>query len=184
MRKIIVFNNITLDGYFSGLNGEIDWAIRDEEVAEYSRQGQGSVDTFVFGRVTYDMLASFWPTPAGKSANPVFADALNNTPKIVFSKKLKKADWQKTEVMHDLEKAKIQKLKQSPGANMMIFGSGSIVNQLSNLALIDEYQLVLNPVVLGKGVPMFKSLKDKVALKLINTKNFNSGIVLLQYQVH
>lgn len=147
MRKIIVFENVTLDGFMAGPNGEIDWAIPDDEVTQNSQQGQDSVDMFLFGRVTYDMMASFWPTPAGKSAKRVFADALNNIPKIVFSKTLKQADWQHTEVIEELSRDAILQLKQQPGQAMMIFGSGTIVHQLANLGLIDEYQL-MDP---GKG---------------------------------
>jgi dihydrofolate reductase len=183
MRKIIVFENVTLDGFMAGPDGELDWAIRDDEVTQNSQEGNDSIDTFLFGRVTYDMMASFWPTPMGKSANPVFADALNNTPKIVFSTTLKKADWQNTEVMKELTKEEILKLKQQPGKNMMIFGSGALVEQLTKLRLIDEYQLMLNPVVLGKGMPLFKNTTDRMNLTLVQTKTFKSGLVLLQYQL-
>ena len=110
MRKIIVFENVTLDGFMAGPNGELDWAIQDDEVTQNSKEGNDSVDTFLFGRVTYEMMASFWPTPMGKSINPVFADALNNTPKIVFSTTLKNADWQNTEVAQELTKEEILKL--------------------------------------------------------------------------
>src|SRR5437764_9022932 len=137
---------------------------------------------FVFGRVTYDMMASFWPTPAAKSANPVFAEVLNNSGKLVFSRTLKKADWQNTEVIGELTKDEILKLKQQPGKDMMIFGSGTIVTQLTKLGLIDEYQLMVNPVILGKGKPLFKDMQGRINLKLVNTKRFRSGIVLLQYQ--
>ena len=182
MRKIIVFENVTLDGFMAGPDGELDWAVRDDEVTQNSKEGNDSIDTFLFGRVTYDMMASFWPTPIGKSANPVFADALNNTPKIVFSTTLKKADWQNTEVAQALTKDEILKLKQLPGKNMMIFGSGTLVEQLTKLGLIDEYQLMLNPIVLGKGRPLFKDTTDRMNLTLVKTKTFKSGIVLLQYQ--
>jgi dihydrofolate reductase len=182
MRKIIVFENVTLDGFMAGPNGEIDWAIHDDEVTQSSQEGRDSTDLFLFGRVTYDMMASFWPTPAGKSANPVFAEVLNNTPKIVFSTTLTKADWQNTEVMKAIHKDELLKLKQRSGKNMMIFGSGTIVNQLTKLGLIDEYQLMVNPVVLGTGQPLFKDIPAKINLKLVKTKTFNNGIVLLQYQ--
>lgn len=182
MRKIIVFENVTLDGFMAGPNGEIDWAIRDDEVTQYSKEGHDSVDMFLFGRVTYDMMASFWPTPAGQSANPVFAEFLNTSPKIVFSTTLKKADWQNAEVVKELTNEEILKLKQQPGKNMMIFGSGTIVEQLTKLGLIDEYQLMVNPVILGKGKPLFENITDKINLKLVKTKTFKSGIVLLQYQ--
>lgn len=183
MRKIIVFENVTLDGFMSGPNGELDWAIRDDEVTQYSKEGQASTDMFLFGRVTYEMMASFWPTPAGESTNPVFAEFLNNTPKIVFSTTLQTADWQNTEVSNELNKDEILKLKQLHGENMMIFGSGTIVEQLTNLGLIDEYQLMINPVILGKGKSLFKDIKDRINMKLVKTKTFSNGIVLLQYQM-
>lgn len=182
MRKIIVFNNVTLDGFMAGTNGELDWAIRDEEMTEYAKEGQGSTDTFLFGRVTYEMMASFWPTPAGKAMNPLYANQLNNAPKFVFSKTLKKADWENTSVVQDIHKEDILRMKQLPGKDMMIFGSGTIVEQLTNLGLIDEYQLLVNPVILGKGKPLFKDIKDGMKLKLVKTKTFNNGIVLFQYQ--
>ena len=182
MRKILVFENVTLDGFMSGPDGEIDWAVRDDEVTEYSKEGHDSTDMFLFGRVTYDMMASFWPTPMGKSANPVFAEVLNNTPKIVFSTTLKKADWQKTEVAQEITKEEILKLKQLPGKNMMIFGSGTLVEQLTKLGLIDEYQLMMNPIVLGKGKPLFKNITDRMNLTLVNARTFKSGIVLLHYR--
>jgi len=118
----------------------------------------------------------------GKSANPVFAEVLNNTPKIVFSRTLKNADWQKTEVVQEITKEEILKLKQQPGKNMMIFGSGTLVEQLTKLGLIDEYQLMMNPIVLGKGKPLFKNITDRMNLTLVNARTFKSGIVLLQYQ--
>ena len=183
MRKIIVFENVTLDGFMAGPNGEIDWAIRDDEVTQYSKEGEGSTDMFLFGRVTYEMMASFWPTPAGKSANPVFAEVLNNSPKIVFSSTLEKADWQNTGVVKELNKEEILKMKQQPGKNMMIFGSGTLVEQLANLGLIDEYQLMVNPVILGKGKSLFKDIKERINMKLVKTKTFSNGIVLLQYQM-
>src|SRR6266581_6735367 len=182
MRKIIVFDNVTLDGFMAGPNGELDWAIRDDEITQYTKDGQDSTDTFLFGRMTYEMMASFWPTPAAESMNPVYANLLNNAPKIVFSKTLEKAEWKNTRVVKELNKEEILKMKQQPGKNMMIFGSGTIVEQLSNLGLIDEYQLMVNPVILGKGKPFFKDIKDRINLKLVKTKMFSNGIVLLQYQ--
>lgn len=181
MRKILTFENVTLDGFMAGPNGELDWAVRDDEITEYSKEGNDSVDTFLFGRVTYDMMASFWPTPMGKSANPVFAEALNNAPKLVFSTTLKTANWQNTEVAREITQEKILALKQLPGKNMMIFGSGTLVAQLTKLGLIDEYHLMMNPVVLGKGMPLFKGITDRINLTLVQTRTFKNGIVLLKY---
>jgi dihydrofolate reductase len=182
MRKIIVFENITLDGFMSGLKGETDWAIRDKEVTQLATTGKNSVDMFLFGRVTYDLMAGFWPTAAGKAANQIFADLLNNTPKIVFSKTLKTANWENTKVINEISKEEVRKMKQSEGYDMMIFGSGTIVGELTNLGLVDEYQLMVNPVILGKGIPLFKDVKKKINLKLVKTKIFKNGIVLNYYQ--
>jgi len=182
MPEILVFENITLDGFMSGPNGEIDWAIRDDEVTQLSREGQGSVGLFLFGRVTYAMMASFWPTPAGKSANPVFAQVLNETPKIAVSRTLTKADWQNTEIMNGLHRDRLLGLKQGQGPNIMIFGSGTIVNQLSALGLIDEYQLIVNPVVLGSGQRLFKDTREAMNLELVGTRTFKSGLVFLRYR--
>jgi dihydrofolate reductase len=182
MRKIIVFENVTLNGMMAGPKGEIDWVIQDVEVTEYSREEGDTIDTFVFGRVTYDMMAMFWPTPAGKSANPVFAKALNNAQKIVFSRTLKKAEWQPAEVIPEIDKDKVMKEKERPFKDIMIFGSRSIVNQLAGLGLIDEYQLMVNPVVMGKGIPLFDKTLDKINLKLVRSRTFKSGLELLVYQ--
>lgn len=127
-------------------------------------------------------MASFWPTPAGKSTNPVLADVLNTASKKVFSRTLQKADWHNTEVVKELDKDEILKLKQQPGQNMMIFGSGTLVQQLTNLGLIDEYQLIVNPVILGKGKPLFSNIKNRRNLTLVHTRTFKSGVVLLQYR--
>lgn len=182
MRKIIVFENVTVDGFMAGPDGDIDWAIRDDEVTQNSREGQEVTDLFMFGRITYDMMASFWPTPVAQSINPVFANALNNTPKIVFSRTMGKPDWQHTTVLKELTTEEILHIKQEPGNNIMIFGSGSLVEQLTNLGLIDEYHLMVNPVLLGKGKPLFNNVRNRLNLKLFNTRTFRSGIVLLQYQ--
>ncbi|MHC1785177.1 MAG: dihydrofolate reductase family protein [Anaerolineaceae bacterium] len=156
MRKIIVFNHVTLDGFFAGPNGELDWPVKDDgESTEFAREGQGEADTFIFGRVTYEMMAGYWPTPAAIAQNPVFANALNNNAKIVFSKTLTKTGWANTQLWHEINREEILKLKALPGKNMLIFGSGTIVQQLTALGLIDEYQLILNPLVLGKGKPLF-----------------------------
>src|SRR5712691_1815762 len=109
MRKIIVFENVTLDGFMAGPNGELDWAIQDDEITQSSKEGQDSTDMFLFGRVTYEMMASFWPTPAGKSANPVLAEVLNNSPKSLLSTTLQTADWQNTEVSNELTKDELLK---------------------------------------------------------------------------
>ena len=127
-------------------------------------------------------MAGFWPTPAADAVNPVFANILNNTPKIVFSRTLERADWKFTRLVRELHKEEILGWKQQPGKNMMVFGSGTIVQELTNLGLLDEYQLMVNPVILAKGKPLFNDIKDRINLKLLDTKTFSSGFILLKYQ--
>ena len=182
MRKIMVFENISLDGLMAGPNGEIDWAVRDDEVTQLSRQGQDATDLFMFGRVTYDMMASFWPTPAGEAANPTFAGILNDATKIAFSRTLKAAGWQNTELLSELNKDRILDLKARPGKGIMIFGSASIVDQLSTLGLIDEFQLILNPVILGRGKRLFGDAAGRLNLELADVRTFESGLIYLRYR--
>lgn len=182
MRKIIVFENVTLDGMMSGPNGEIDWATRDDELTDLTRGGQASTGLFLFGRVTYDMMAGFWPTPAAMDANPTFARILNTSAKLVFSRTMKSAAWQNTTLSSDLTADRVTGLKQQPGDSIMIFGSGSIVDQLSALGLVDEYQLVVNPVVLGSGRRLFGPTAGSTKLELLDSRTFKSGLVFLRYR--
>ncbi len=182
MREIIVFENMTLDGFMAGPKGEIDWAIQDNEVTTLARQGQGPVATFLFGRVTYDMMSSFWPTPAAEAANPTFAGILNSSPKVAFSRTLKSAGWKGTRLLDNLNKDAILALKGESGGNIMIFGSASVVKQIAALGLVDEYQLLVNPVVLGAGLRLFDDSAGKANLQLADSRTFKSGIVFLRYR--
>jgi dihydrofolate reductase len=180
MRKIIVFENYSLDGFIAGPEGELHWTVRDDEVTQMSQEGEQSKDLFLFGRKTYEMMAGFWPTPAGQAANPVFAEILTTTPKIVISSTLNNPGWKNTTVVNEISREKILRVKQEPGKNIMIFGSISVVQQLAGMKLIDEYQLLVNPVVLGKGKPLFPE-DQKQSMKLLSTRTFKSGIVMLTY---
>ncbi len=182
MRKIIVFENVSLDGMMSGPNGDIDWAMRDDELTDLTRGNQPATGLFVFGRVTYDMMAAFWPTPAAMDASPTFARILNASAKLVFSRTMKRAAWQNTAVASDLTGDMVTSLKQQPGDSIMIFGSASIVDQLSVLGLVDEYQLVVNPVVLGSGRPLFGPGAGGTRLALLDSRTFKSGLVFLRYR--
>lgn len=182
MRKIIVFENVTVDGFMSGPNGEIDWALRDEEITEYTTKGQDSTGEFLFGRVTYQMMASFWPTPAAQAVNATYANILNSSPKYVISTSIEKADWQNTTVISELTSERITQLKEQDGKDILIFGSGTIVDQLTNLGLVDEFQLMVTPIILGKGKPLFKDLKSSVKLTLVEIHQFKNGVVFLQYR--
>jgi dihydrofolate reductase len=182
MRKLSVFNLVTLDGYFSGEGGDISWHRVDPEFQEYAEKNATSGNTLLFGRVTYELMASYWPSPDSLKTDPIIAQGMNSSPKIVFSRTLKKADWANTRLVKDDLLGEVRKLKQQFGKDLTILGSGSIVAQLAQARLIDEYQILLNPVVLGKGKTMFEGVEGKPTLKLTSTCSFGNGNVLLCYE--
>jgi len=183
MRKLLVFNHVTLDGYFVDMNGDMSWAHKDD--AEWNAFVAGNASgggQLIFGRVTYDLMAGFWPTPFAIENMPVVAAGMNSMPKVVFSRTLDQASWNNTRLVKGDLAAEIRKLKREPGEGMVILGSGSIVAQLAQEGLIDEYQIVVNPVVLGAGKTMFEGVKEKLNLKLTRTRAFGNGNVLLCYE--
>jgi len=182
MRKLLVFNLVTLDGYFEGLNRDISWHNVDEEFNEYAVDMLNSVDTLIFGRVTYELMAGYWPTTDAINDDPIVAAKMNALPKIVFSKTLKKADWNNTKLMTDVVPKEIERMKQASGKDMMILGSGGIMSEFANRGLIDGYGIMVNPLVLGAGKPLFTGIKDRLTLKLTKTRTFGNGNVLLYYQ--
>jgi dihydrofolate reductase len=127
-------------------------------------------------------MASFWPTPAARERAPLVADGMNNMPKIVFSRTLRQASWKNTTLVKGDLAAEVRKMKNEPGPDMVILGSGSIVSQLAQAGLIDELQIALNAIVLGKGRTLFEGVKDKIALKLTKTRAFGNGNVVLYYE--
>jgi len=183
MRKIIVSNYVTLDGFFAGPKGEIDWFVWDDETVSSSKELMASIDTILFGRVTYELMAGYWPTASPPAEDPGIINFMNNSPKIVFSRSLAKPDWNNTHVVKEINQDEVRKMKQGSGRDMVIYGSGSIVSTLTRWGLIDEYLLFVNPVVLGSGKPMFIGMQNKVDLKLLGTRAFQCGVVLLRYQL-
>ena len=185
MRKLVVFNQVTLDGYFAGMNGDISWAHKDNTDAEWNAfvadnaSGGGQL---LFGRITYELMASYWPTPLAIKNDPVVAERMNNLPKVVFSRTLDQPSWNNTKLVKGAVAAEVRKMKKEPGEGMAILGSGSIVSQLAQEGLIDEYQVVVNPIVLGKGRTMFDGIKTMLTLKLTRTRTFGNGNVLLCYE--
>jgi dihydrofolate reductase len=177
-----VFNLVTLDGYISGSGGDISWHRVDTEFQEYAEKNSTSGNTLLFGRVTYELLASYWQSSEALKDDPVVAKGMNSSPKIVFSRTLKKADWANTRLVTNDLLGEIRKLKQQSGKDLIIIGSGSIVSQLAQAGLIDEYQLLLNPVVLGKGKSMFEGVESRLTLELTRTRTFGNGNVLLCYE--
>jgi dihydrofolate reductase len=186
MRKVILSNMVTLDGFFEGPNKELDWHIVDEEFNQYANDLLSNVDALLFGRVTYQLMADYWPAAATNPSTPKsdveIADKMNNLPKIVFSKTLQEVKWNNSRLVKDNIAEEISKMKQQPGKDMVIFGSGSIVSTLMQHGLIDEYRIIMNPIVLGKGNSLFKGIKDKHNLKLLKTKVLGSGVVILYYE--
>jgi len=182
MRKVGVFNFITLNGYFKGPKGDISWHKHGAEENEYAVEMLKAGSTLLFGRVTYEMMASYWPTPIAIKNDPIMAGGMNNADKIVFSRTLKKVEWNNTRLVTDNIAEEIQKMKRMPGKDMTLLGSGTIVNQFAEQGLIDEYQIMVDPVVIGDGTPIFKDIKHKLDLKLTATRTFKSGVVLLCYQ--
>ncbi|MBV9230106.1 MAG: dihydrofolate reductase family protein [Chloroflexi bacterium] len=186
MRKVISFMHVSLDSFTTGPNGELEWAIVNEELYSYIDGLFRTVDTALYGRVTYHGMESYWPTvltdPNASPHDLKHARWVENVSKIVFSRTLEKVEWKNTRLVKDHIAEEISKLKREPGGDMMIFGSPSLTHTFMHLGLIDEYRLFLNPIVLGGGIPLFKSIKYSMPLKLVEAKVFHSGVVDLHYQ--
>jgi dihydrofolate reductase len=181
MRKLIFFMLTSLDGYFEGPESDINWHNVDEEFNEFAIEQLDSVDMLLFGRVTYEMMASYWPTPQAIKDDPGVAGKMNSLPKIVFSKTLSTAAWQNTRLIKDNFSAETSRLKQQPGKDMIIFGSSDLAVSLIEYNLVDEFRIMVNPVVLGGGKTLFHGVQNKLELKLLKTRQFKSGNVLLYY---
>jgi dihydrofolate reductase len=181
MRRVIFQMLVTLDGYYEGPNREIDWHNVDAEFNEVAIDFLNSVDVLLFGRVTYELMARYWPTPAATTNDPIVAHKMNSLPKIVFSRTLQKAEWKNTRLVKDNIVEEIAKLKREPGKDLAIFGSSDLVLTLMKSDLIDEYRIIVNPVVLGGGKPLFKGIAGRLNLRLLRATTFGSGNVMLCY---
>lgn len=182
MRKLHVFDNITLDGFFTDAKGDMSWAHRqDDEWTAFSSSNASGGGELLFGRVTYEMMAGFWPTPQAAQMMPVVAAAMNAMHKTVFSRTLRTVSWQNTTLHSGDLVSEVKQLKGQPGPDIVILGSGTLVSQLTEARLIDEYQIVVNPIVLGTGRTLFESVSDRVGLKLTKTRTFQNGNVVLWY---
>ncbi len=182
MRKLIVFNLVTVDGYFAGEGGDISWHMVDEEFQELAMQASNSGNILLFGRVTYQLMAGFWPTPEAIRDDPVVAAGMNRAEKIVFSRTLDQAEWHNTRLVKKGMVAEVRRLKEQAVKDLTVLGSGSIVAQLAEEGLIDEYNILVNPVALGQGKSMFAGVRERVNLRLIDTRVFGNGNVLLRYE--
>ena len=182
MRKLIAFNQISLDGFFVDINGDMSWAHKNRDDADWNAFVAGNASgggAMLFGRITYELMASYWPTPMAMQNDPIVAKQMNASPKVVFSTTLKSPAWSNTRLVRGELEAEVRKMKAEPGGHIAILGSGTIVSQLTRERLIDEYQIVVNPIVLGKGRTMFDGIEGQVNLKLASTRIFGNGNVLL-----
>ena len=180
MRQLIFSMNISLDGY-----ADHTVAIVDDELHENASDLLDTVDIILFGRVTYQLMESYWPhahnDPSATKSMIEFADKINAKPKIVFSRTLQKAEWNNTRLVKDHIVEKVVKLKQQPGKNLSL-GGISICQEFMRLGMVDEYWLLVQPVIVGKGKRLFERLQNQINLKLVDTKTFNSGVVVLHYR--
>lgn len=190
MRKVIMFNRVSVDGFFAGPNGEIDWFIVDPELDE-ALHPMGHPDTVLpdmvlLGRVTYQLFESYWPKvaadPSATKEERIIADELNQMTKVVFSKTLKEVSWENTKLVKGDVTKEVSSLKQGKGSDILIFGSGTIVQQLTAGGLIDEYLFAVTPVILGAGKSLFNGVKKR-ELELLEARSFKSGNVLLHYKI-
>ena len=187
MRQIKVFNNISLDGYFVDQHGGMSWAHKSMSDPEFhafvQNNAEGNDSELLFGRITYEMMASFWPSQFAIENNPVVAKGMNSRTKHVASRTLSTLDWENSLLLKgDLVPA-VAKLKSEPGKDLVIFGSGNIISQLADAGLIDEYQFVIIPVVLGGGRTLFHGLEKPLELKLTTSRAFSNGNVFVTYTV-
>jgi dihydrofolate reductase len=179
MRRIFLFMNVSLDGYFETPDHDLSWSKGDFEAFDSGESG--GVDAILLGRKTYEMMQSFWPTPQAQEMNAEVAQFMNETSKIVVSHHDFDPKWQNATVVSKDVAATIRRLKEQPGKDIIILGSNNLSVSLMQDGLIDEFQIVVNPVALSEGTPLFKGLPEKANLKLKRTHNFKSGAVLLTY---
>lgn len=179
MRKVIASELITLDGFIAGPGGELDWLVRDQEHKDFSKTHHDVMDTIIFGRRTYEEMNSWWPTAEAAEDEPETALMMNTTSKLVFSKTLDRVEWNNARLAEGEPGPVIRRLKEQPGQNMVILGSGTIVSQLAEAGLIDEYRLFVHPVMLGSGRPLLPGLAGRLNLKLLRTETSRAGIVTM-----
>ncbi|MBL7832738.1 MAG: dihydrofolate reductase [Cyclobacteriaceae bacterium] len=186
MRKLVQFMHVSLDGFVAGPNGEMDWIIVDEEIFDYAGDRTRASDTGLYGRVTYDLMEGYWPTAADKpnaSRHDIeHSQWYKNVHKVVLSKTLKGKTLTNTRIISDDVVSEVQKLKQAPGKEIIIFGSPSASHTLMQAGLIDDIWIFVNPVLIGTGIPLFTGLRDRVTLKLLKTHAFKNGVVCLHYE--
>lgn len=180
MRKVIAGINMTIDGYCDHTT-----SIADDEMHQHYADLLRNSGTILFGRITYQLMESYWPdvvkNPTGDKATDEFAVAIDGIPKVVFSNTLKNVEWESATLAKRDIKEEVLALKQQPGKDILV-GSRSLIITLLNLHLIDEFQLCVQPIIAGKGLPLFENINDMIMLELIKTRTFNSGIIAFYYK--
>lgn len=172
---------VSLDGYYEGVQGELDWHRADNEFNDYAVEFLNRVDLLLFGRKTYGIMEAWWPTPMAMETDPIVAEKMNALPKLVVSRTLEKANWNHTQVLKENVVEEIRQLKKQEGKHMALFGSSELALTLMEHGLIDEYHIFINPVVLGGGKALFQGAREKLNLQLVHTRAFDSGNLLLVY---
>jgi len=183
MRNIFLFMMVSVDGYFEGKDHSIDWHNTDEEFNDFAIKQTSEVGTLLFGRTTYELMASYWPTDAALEDSKEIAELMNSLPKVVFSKTLQSVDWNNTNLVHENAAEEVKKLKDQPGKDIAIFGSSDLTVSLLKDHLVDELRIMVNPVVLGDGKRLFQGLNEQLKLELKSSRNFKNGNILLNYKV-
>src|SRR5437868_9586526 len=183
MSKLIVFNSVSVDGYFTDTKGDMSWAHQnDHEWTEFTNQNASGDGSLLFGRVTYEMMASFWPTAQASELMPSVADRMNSAQKVVFSRTLDKVAWNNTRLFRRDLVGEVRKLKDNTSEGIVILGSGTIVSQLAQASLVDEYQFAVNPIVLGSGRTLFEGMTRQVRLERTQSRSFRNGNVFVVYK--
>ena len=185
MRKLVLFMHVSLDGFAADAGKGLGWISYDGELQQYADGIVATVGSPVYGRGTYELMAGYWPgvlnNPDASEHSKAHAQWVDKVTKIVFSRTMEKAGWNNTIVINDNITEEIKKLKQQPGKDLVIFGSPGLAHSLMELDLIDEYQLTLNPVLVGSGIPAYENIKNKTNLKLVKATPLKSGVVGLHY---
>jgi len=177
MGKVALFMMVSLDGYMEGLNHDLSWHNVDDEFNEFAATQLDEASTLVFGKKTYEMMAEFWPSQYAIKSGPVVAGKMNNMPKIVFSHRLKRADWDNTQVLSEIKE--LSNLKKNSSKDLLVLGSNNLGVSLLQMDLLDKIRIMINPVIIGSGTALFKGLSKVKKLKLASSRSFRSGNVLL-----
>ena len=198
MRRIIAFDRVTADGYFTSPDGKLDWVVPEPQIDKEAGEGMSGQGAILFGRRTYEMFKAFWPhalEDPGTAPDPhmpgrrspeirAMAVWINEAAKIVFSKTLEDVTWKNTRLIRALDPREVEAMKKQPGPDMLLFGSGTIASLLTEHGLIDEYRFIVGPVLLGGGKPLISGLTKSSRLDLLEAKTYPSGNVMLRYAPH